>query len=978
MSRQLVLVIMGVMVVSAAQAQLKIDFTQTGDPVEAGYEGYFADHEVAATFTAQSYSAFGTTVTVTPSWAAGATAAAMQMIDRGGDDGEDTPDLMRDWIGTDNRQPGNPMTLTISGLPVGAYSWLSYHHDTDNQTGLFDVTVNDAIASTTTLDIDISSLDNDGVTNLADATTFTTTIASDGTNPINFVFSAQVSAPIAEAFFVMNGFELAASTTPLAIPLSPANAASDVPALAVLSWRPGDYAPAVNGHKVFLSGNLADVTGGLAAAERGIVSDPVFDTAALPFALEFDTTYYWRVDEANVPGGTWDAGEVWSFTTEPYSIAIPGERITATADSNDTRQGPENTVNGSGLDADDLHSTELTHMWLSSSIAPQPAWIRYEFDEVYKLHQMLVWNHNTALELSIGFGIKQASIEYSVDGVNWTTLGTTHEFDRAPGAAGYAHEVYLSPNRQAVVDETISPVSVPAGSAYASYDTGELDLGQTYYWKVNGVNEAETPTTWQGDLWNFQTVDFLAVDDFESYNDDYEKFNRIFQVWIDGPGYTQPEPGRPGNGSGAIVGTNSAPWVEQTIVHSGEQSMPVSYDNTAAPFYSEATRTFDNPQDWTKYGIRSLTLWFHGDPNNSATEQMYVKLNGTRVTYDGDAENLTRTRWHEWNIDLRDFTGVDLGNVTELSIGLERSGVAGGSGVVYFDDIRLYPARCLAEVRQPGADLNDDCVVDYLDLQIVTNQWLSTGLLVTPVQAGTAGLVAHYEFEGTISDSAGASQGTATGGPTFVAGKVGQAIDLDGVDDYVFIDGSFQLPVYTMAVWFRSDGGSGARDLLSAYAPGVQHGILLELQGAGTLRYLHRYPLGGSGGSNVYTTTTYDDGAWHHAAIVKSETQIVLYVDAENAGSTPDSSVFDPADAFGLAVGVLDNERLPLARFFVGAIDDIRLYDRSLSQAEIASLAGRTEPFSESFDLNVDGTVDFSDYAALCDAWLDEQLWPEP
>jgi hypothetical protein len=258
----------------------------------------------------------------------------------------------------------------------------------------------------------------------------------------------------------------------------------------------------------------------------------------------------------------------------------------------------------------------------------------------------------------------------------------------------------------------------------------------------------------------------------------------------------------------------------------------------------------------------------------------------------------------------------------------------------------------------------------------MVNQWLSSGLLVTPQPAGNAGLVAHYEFEGNADDSVGVKDGVTTGTPDYTAGKVGQAIDLDGLNDYVFIDGSFQLPVYTMAVWFRCDGGSAERDILSAYATGVQHGILLELQGAGTLRFLHRYPLGGGGGNNVYTTTTYDDGAWYHAAIVKSATEIVLYVNGENEGSTPDTSVFDPADAFGLAVGVLDNERTPLSRFFVGAIDDIRIYERALSQAEIASLAGRTEPFSEPFDLNVDGAVDFKDFAALAGEWLDEQLWP--
>ena len=51
------------------------------------------------------------------------------MIDRGVTDVIETPSLLRDWIGTDTRQPGDPMTLTITGLPAGTYEWVSYHHD---------------------------------------------------------------------------------------------------------------------------------------------------------------------------------------------------------------------------------------------------------------------------------------------------------------------------------------------------------------------------------------------------------------------------------------------------------------------------------------------------------------------------------------------------------------------------------------------------------------------------------------------------------------------------------------------------------------------------------------------------------------------------------------------------------------------------------------------------------------------------------
>jgi hypothetical protein len=123
--------------------------------------------------------------------------------------------------------------------------------------------------------------------------------------------------------------------------------------------------------------------------------------------------------------------------TEPVAIAI--ENITATASSaHQADMGPENTINGSGLDADDLHSTQEMAMWLSSS-EPNGAWIEYEFDNVYKLHQMWVWNSNRAIESLLGMGLKDVAIEYSTNGTDYTALGTTVEFAQAPSAAGYAH-----------------------------------------------------------------------------------------------------------------------------------------------------------------------------------------------------------------------------------------------------------------------------------------------------------------------------------------------------------------------------------------------------------------------------------------------------------------------------------------------------------------------------------------------------------
>ncbi len=226
-----------------------------------------------------------------------------------------------------------------------------------------------------------------------------------------------------------------------------------------------------------------------------------------------------------------------------------------------------------------------------------------------------------------------------------------------------------------MIDGTAPAISV----AETSYGPLSLDLGQTYYWKVNEVNEAETPATWQGELWNFTTREFLVVDDFESYNDLDEtdpESNRIFLTWTDGYGIAT---------NGSLVGYQNTPFCEQTIVHGGGQSMPFFYANTDGAAYSEAERVFAVGQDWTTGGATTLSLWFYGDAGNTAA-QMYVKVNDTKVAYDGNPGNLLLPSWQVWNIGLASL-GVNPQNITKMVIGIDGNGA---SGKLLFDDIGLY------------------------------------------------------------------------------------------------------------------------------------------------------------------------------------------------------------------------------------------------------------------------------------------------
>jgi hypothetical protein len=258
-----------------------------------------------------------------------------------------------------------------------------------------------------------------------------------------------------------------------------------------------------------------------------------------------------------------------------------------------------------------------------------------------------------------------------------------------PGIYAAAHNVYFGTD---VNDVTNASIDDPMGVLLAqnhdtnSIDPGSLALGQTYYWRVDEVNDVHPDSPWQGMVFQFTVADYIVVENFESYNEIPQEeagSNLVYNTWMDG--YENQD-------NGGTIGYLIGNSLEYDTVHSGNQSAPLLYENYTGQ-YSEATVNLgDLPvgTDWTVDNPQTLSLWFHGWSNNGI-QTLYVKLNDSKIAYDGPG-SVSTPEWTEWRMDLATFN-VDLNNVTTLSVGLDKVSSVGGFGEVLLDDLRLYVAE---------------------------------------------------------------------------------------------------------------------------------------------------------------------------------------------------------------------------------------------------------------------------------------------
>jgi len=223
----------------------------------------------------------------------------------------------------------------------------------------------------------------------------------------------------------------------------------------------------------------------------------------------------------------------------------------------------------------------------------------------------------------------------------------------------------------------------------------------------------------------------------------------------------------------------------------------------------------------------------------------------------------------------------------------------------------------------------------------------------------SSGLVVHYSFDGNADDASGNGHNGTVYGATLTADQFGNpcsAYSFDGLDDYINVPYSeeFQTSSYTLAAWirFKGDLSSGRGGAIVAGRgedfstdrgwSWLSIGAKDDPWGAG-LRVLYE--------TDADTDIAYSTGifpetdTWTHVAASRStEGEITIYLDGIVIGnwtSTPAPTVICDQD-FSIGARWTSPSLAPpynLAGYFPGSLDEIRLYERALTNTEIQELA---------------------------------------
>ncbi len=228
-----------------------------------------------------------------------------------------------------------------------------------------------------------------------------------------------------------------------------------------------------------------------------------------------------------------------------------------------------------------------------------------------------------------------------------------------------------------------------------------------------------------------------------------------------------------------------------------------------------------------------------------------------------------------------------------------------------------------------------DGIVSLLDFAVLSLEWSGDGIVAYWKFDETAGAVASdfsvNGYDGTLMNMDDSD---------WVAGNTGNALNFDGLDDYVEItgyQGVFSTQARTCAAWINTTATAGSIIAWGNNSSGNKW--FLRVHSTGQLR------IEVNGGYRI-SSTIVNDGNWTHVAAVLVDDgspnvdEVKLYINGtEETVYTSVSQAISTTSGTNVSIGVALFNYPSLITPFTGRIDDVRIYDRALSDVEIATLA---------------------------------------
>jgi len=468
---------------------------------------------------------------------------------------------------------------------------------------------------------------------------------------------------------------------------NPGNGASDIKQTTALNFKAGIKAAS---HEIYFGTDEEAVTNATKSSPEYKGTRNLGDESFEPGKLEWDTTYYWRVDEVNNTNANspW-MGKVWSFATADFLIVDDMEAY------ND-------------LNPDDPASNRIFLAWADGFDNPAVNGSVVGYASAPFAEQTIVHGGNQSMPFEYNNSVGKSEATLTLTDVrDWTEKGVdtlTIWYRGNPG--GFAED----------------PAGTFTVSGAGADVWGTTDEFRFAYKQLTGDGEITARVTDVGTGSNNWAKAGVMIR--ETLNADSK---HMIMALTGGSGGGIAFQGRQATGSGSTSFhgdvTASLPyWVKLT--RSGNTiTAYASADGVDWQLFSDASPdgTHTNPIDVSMADPVFIGLFVTShaaDESRSATfdnvqitgsvglmwnneaigatmaandpDAMYVALNGGTKIYNDNPNAALMTEWTQWNIDLQAFD-VNLTNVNTITLGLDNSNnpAAGGSGLIYFDDIRL-------------------------------------------------------------------------------------------------------------------------------------------------------------------------------------------------------------------------------------------------------------------------------------------------